>query len=77
MLSGPETWAKCYPEAAGDRQSPVDIQQVCLKSLNTNQKLTWRYIAENTEDVTNPGYCWKVHVRGESPGESWMKSGMG
>ncbi|XP_063915261.1 carbonic anhydrase 2-like isoform X2 [Zophobas morio] len=65
QFNGPETWAKCYPEAAGDRQSPVDIQQVCLKSLNTNQKLTWRYIAENTEDVTNPGYCWKVHVRGD------------
>ncbi|XP_044268969.1 carbonic anhydrase 1 [Tribolium madens] len=65
QYNGPETWAKCYPEAAGDRQSPVDIQQVCLKSFNTNRKLTWRYVPENTEDVTNTGYCWKVHVNGE------------
>jgi len=65
QLNGPETWPQWYPEAAGHRQSPVDIQQVNIESLHTNKKLTWRYIAENTEEVTNTGYCWKVHVNGE------------
>lgn len=65
QTNGPEHWAKCYPEAAGAKQSPIDIQPVNIKTLNTNQKLCWKYVPENSKDVTNPGYCWKVHVDGK------------
>ncbi|KAJ8930367.1 hypothetical protein NQ314_016831, partial [Rhamnusium bicolor] len=51
--------------AAGQHQSPIDIKLVDIKSLNANRKLEWKYVPENTEDVTNPGYCWKVHVNGD------------
>lgn len=63
--NGPEKWAQCYPEARGKRQSPIDIVPVDLTNLHANRKLTWKYIPENTIDVSNPGYCWKVHVNGE------------
>ncbi|XP_030766166.1 carbonic anhydrase-like isoform X1 [Sitophilus oryzae] len=63
--NGPDKWAQCYPEANGQRQSPIDIVPIDLKTINTNRRLTWKYIPENVVDVTNPGYCWKVHVNGE------------
>ncbi|XP_060535393.1 carbonic anhydrase isoform X2 [Cylas formicarius] len=63
--NGPEKWAQCFPEAAGARQSPVDIRHVDLKKLNANRKLEWRYIPENTKAVINPGYGWKVAVDGD------------
>lgn len=62
--NGPEKWSECFPEAGGTRQSPIDIKPVDLKSISPNRKLTWKYVPENTIDVTNPGYCWKVHVNG-------------
>ncbi|XP_074032851.1 carbonic anhydrase 1 [Leptinotarsa decemlineata] len=62
--NGPNTWPQCYPEAAGQKQSPIDINPVDLKTLNANKKLEWKYVPENTDDVSNPGYGWKVHVHG-------------
>lgn len=69
MFLGPDTWPIKFPEARGKRQSPVDITPVNLKTLQSNKKLTWRYIAENTEYITNPGYCWKVNVNGKGSGK--------
>ncbi|XP_050294874.1 carbonic anhydrase 13 isoform X2 [Anthonomus grandis grandis] len=62
--NGPEKWPHTYPEAAGTRQSPIDIKPVDLKTLNSNRKLSWKYIPEHTNEVSNPGYCWKVSVDG-------------
>ncbi|XP_066156968.1 carbonic anhydrase 13 [Euwallacea fornicatus] len=62
--NGPEKWPHSYPEAAGVKQSPIDIRAVDLKQLNSNRKLSWRYIPESTKVVSNPGYCWKVTVDG-------------
>ncbi|XP_018564009.1 carbonic anhydrase isoform X2 [Anoplophora glabripennis] len=64
QINGPETWPNCYPDAAGQRQSPIDINPIDLKTLNYNRRLEWKYVPENTEAITNPGYCWKVHVKG-------------
>ncbi|KAI4469836.1 carbonic anhydrase [Holotrichia oblita] len=63
--NGPETWHKCFPQAAGARQSPVDIRSVNTKILTTNQCLSWRYEPGNALDISNTGYGWKVHVNGE------------
>ncbi|ENN72245.1 hypothetical protein YQE_11108, partial [Dendroctonus ponderosae] len=62
--NGPEKWQHSYPEAAGARQSPIDIRAVDLQAFNTNRKLSWNYVPENTKEVSNPGYCWKVSVDG-------------
>lgn len=69
FVPGPDNWHACYPEAAGIRQSPIDINPVNITSLITNQKLQWKYVPENVEYVTNPGYCWKVQVKGEGSGK--------
>ncbi|CAH0546002.1 unnamed protein product [Brassicogethes aeneus] len=63
--NGPNTWSNNYPEAAGPNQSPVNISSLDIKEIKAHKKLTWKYIAENTEYVMNPGYCWKVHVEGK------------
>lgn len=68
---GPETWPDCYPDAGGQRQSPIDINPVDLKTLNFNRRLEWKYVPENTQDITNPGYCWKVHVKGDGSGNNY------
>nr|XP_023020577.1 carbonic anhydrase [Leptinotarsa decemlineata] len=69
--NGPNTWPQCYPEAAGQKQSPIDINPVDLKTLNANKKLEWKYVPENTDDVSNPGYGWKVHVHGHGSGKCY------
>lgn len=69
LFLGPEKWPHTYPEAAGSKQSPIDIKPVDLKTLNANRKLTWKYIPENTKEVSNPGYCWKVTVDGTGSGK--------
>jgi len=62
--NGPETWFKAFPAAAGNRQSPVDISPVDLKTLNV-KKLTWKYIPENVKTISNNGHSWVVHVDGK------------
>lgn len=68
FVAGPKTWPNNFPEAAGQRQSPINISPVDLKSLSSNKKLEWKYVPEHTEDVQNTGYGWKVHVKGEGSG---------
>lgn len=62
--NGPEKWPQCFPAAGGARQSPIDIRPVDLKTITNNRKLSWRYVPENTKDVCNSGYGWKVSVNG-------------
>ncbi|KAK4002262.1 hypothetical protein OUZ56_004103 [Daphnia magna] len=64
--NGPHTWAEHYAEAAGQRQSPIDIQtsDVTLDPRLSSRQLTWNW-PKHTDDVTNTGYCWKAHIHGE------------
>ncbi|KAJ8954042.1 hypothetical protein NQ318_004343 [Aromia moschata] len=64
-VNGPDTWQSHFPDCQGERQSPIDINPIDIKTLHGNRKLEWRYIPENIEELVNPGYCWKVHVKGE------------
>ncbi|VEN63654.1 unnamed protein product [Callosobruchus maculatus] len=64
-LSGPDTWPSQYPQAAGEKQSPIDIQPVSLKTLKMNKNLQWKYVPENCEELSNTGTAWKVHVNGK------------
>ncbi|CAH1968354.1 unnamed protein product [Acanthoscelides obtectus] len=63
--NGPETWPIQYPQAAGEKQSPIDIQPVNLKTLKMNKNLQWKYIPEQCEELFNTGTSWKVHVNGK------------
>ena len=62
--NGPSTWSECFPAAKGEKQSPIDINPTELKSLTPTQKLTWKYIPENTDTITNTGQGWRVNVNG-------------
>lgn len=66
LITGPHTWAENYAEAAGKRQSPIDIQtnDVTLDPKLSARQLTYTWPSK-TADVTNTGYCWKAHVHGE------------
>lgn len=63
---GPHTWAENFAEAAGERQSPIDIQtnEASLDPDLSGTPLKWTW-PDGTEDVTNTGYGWKAHVHGE------------
>lgn len=71
LFPGPTTWHKTYPEALGKRQSPIDIRSTKVLSDDglVAKSLSWKYVAENTLVLVNPGYCWKVEVNGEGSGE--------
>ncbi|XP_049304909.1 carbonic anhydrase [Bactrocera dorsalis] len=65
--NGPAHWAKEFPQASGHRQSPVDITPSSAKKgseLNV-APLKWSYVPEHTVSLTNPGYCWRVDVKGQ------------
>ncbi|XP_026474423.1 carbonic anhydrase 13 [Ctenocephalides felis] len=63
--NGPSTWPHFFPEAAGSRQSPIDIQTSETKSEKSWDLLTYKYVPENTRSLVNPGYCWRVDVNGK------------
>ncbi|KAJ8879823.1 hypothetical protein PR048_020431 [Dryococelus australis] len=65
-VAGPETWATKYPQAAGSRQSPVDITTTLVSSDKTlrARPLRWRYVPSNCKALANTGYGWKVDVVG-------------
>lgn len=66
-LNGPHVWKEMYPQAAGERQSPVDIRtrQTTQSSDLSSNPLRWTYVPENTRSLVNPGYCWRVDVEGK------------
>ncbi|KAG8193753.1 hypothetical protein JTE90_005050 [Oedothorax gibbosus] len=63
----PVHWAKAYPPAAGQMQSPVDIRtRVVSQDPQLLQRpLSWTYVPENCKAVLNTGEGWKVLVEGQ------------
>lgn len=72
-VSGPATWASKFPQAAGSRQSPVDINTAQVSSGVEAQPLTATYEGVRALRLVNPGYGWKVDVNGEGSGEEKSK----
>lgn len=65
-IDGPATWPLKFPQAAGSRQSPVDIDTSKVsKNVVTAEPLTATYNAVTGTRLVNPGYGWKVEVSGE------------
>jgi carbonic anhydrase len=64
--NGPATWPQLFPQAAGERQSPVDIitSQTQQGSDLKAKPLKWKYVQENAKSLVNPGYCWRVDING-------------
>ena len=57
LILGPAKWAELFPQARGQRQSPVDICSKVIKQSSdlTANPLRWRYIPEHTRSLVNPG----------------------
>ncbi len=72
MFSGPATWPLLFPDAAGSRQSPVNIETSLATSDNAlkNEPLTWKYQPDNCLSITNSGYGWRIDVDGVGSGWS-------
>ncbi|XP_063225267.1 carbonic anhydrase 13 [Bacillus rossius redtenbacheri] len=64
--NGPDTWASKFPQAAGSRQSPVDIVTTRVSTDKTlrARPLSWRYVPDNCRQLSNTGHGWKVDVLG-------------
>ncbi|XP_049880947.1 carbonic anhydrase 1 [Pectinophora gossypiella] len=62
--NGPEKWAEKFPEAAGTKQSPVDIDTSSVCTGRNAPDLKWCYSVNHTRSVVNPGYCWRVDENG-------------
>nr|CAI5832059.1 unnamed protein product [Callosobruchus analis] len=63
-IKGPETWPLKFPEAAGKKQSPIDIssKSACEVML---PELQIKYCTEKIkQELHNVGYCWKVVTDG-------------
>lgn len=73
MFLGPDKWLHAFPNAAGTRQSPVDIVPFLIKAFNPSKKLSWIYEPETTASVMNSGYGWKVDVSGKGSGKEPRK----
>jgi len=67
-VNGPNTWAERFPDAAGERQSPVDIDTSVAASDATlvDNPLTWSYSPDCCMRIVNTGYGWRVDVNGET-----------
>jgi carbonic anhydrase len=57
-------WARIFPQAAGARQSPVDIDTNIASgdSLLEQRKLTSSYGAQENLQLINSGQGWKVQA---------------
>uniref|UniRef100_U5END8 Carbonic anhydrase n=1 Tax=Corethrella appendiculata TaxID=1370023 RepID=U5END8_9DIPT len=64
-VNGPKVWPSLFPQAAGSRQSPVNISTSQTKQSSDLAPLKWKYVPENTRSLVNPGYCWRVDVNGQ------------
>lgn len=70
FVIGPQTWVSHFPDAAGQRQSPIDIKPVDVKVLNSNAKLHWKYEPETLTEISNTGAAWRVDVKGKGSGNN-------
>ncbi|KAF4531764.1 hypothetical protein B566_EDAN017132 [Ephemera danica] len=61
---GPEVWPQLFPQAAGERQSPVDIKTDEANSDTTleTRKLTISYEEQSDLQLLNTGQGWKVQA---------------
>ena len=73
MNLGPATWADKFPEAAGARQSPVNIDTSVVIAGRRSLKhspLSWSYNPTSVSSIVNSGHGWKVNVDGSGCGET-------
>nr|CAH7748090.1 unnamed protein product [Callosobruchus chinensis] len=61
---GPHTWALNYPEAAGKKQSPIDIRPNSVREVKLPELQTRYCIEKIKQELHNAGYCWKVVTEG-------------
>ncbi|RZF35046.1 hypothetical protein LSTR_LSTR009638 [Laodelphax striatellus] len=75
--NGPSTWPSKFPQAAGSRQSPVDVKTEIATSDETlkMKPLTWRYKPTICKQIVNPGYGWRVDVQGDDQTASELAGG--
>lgn len=63
-VNGPHSWVSNFPDAAGERQSPIDISPVNVTKLTSDERLQWKYEPESSTKLQNTGSAWKVGVKG-------------
>ncbi|XP_077503175.1 carbonic anhydrase 1-like isoform X5 [Amblyomma americanum] len=66
---GPSNWAKRFPKAAGDNQSPIDIvrSDVQQDPFLTENPLRWTYTGLQCTSLLNTGSGWRVDVSAPGP----------
>ncbi|KAL1440108.1 hypothetical protein MTO96_009922 [Rhipicephalus appendiculatus] len=66
---GPSNWAKKFPKAAGEKQSPVDIVrcEVQQDPFLTENPLRWTYTGLKSTSLLNTGSGWRVDVSSPGP----------
>uniref|UniRef100_A0A6P7F8M6 Carbonic anhydrase n=1 Tax=Diabrotica virgifera virgifera TaxID=50390 RepID=A0A6P7F8M6_DIAVI len=64
-INGPHSWVSKFPDAAGERQSPIDISPVSVTKFHTEERLQWKYEPESSTKLENTGAAWKVGVKGK------------
>ncbi|XP_070386824.1 carbonic anhydrase 1-like isoform X2 [Dermacentor albipictus] len=66
---GPSNWAKRFPKAAGEKQSPIDIlcSEVQQDPFLTENPLRWTYNGLRCTSLLNTGSGWRVDVSSPGP----------
>jgi len=64
--NGPSVWHKNFPKAAGDRQSPININSSACKSHSYGKPLEVHYSPEADMEVTNNGFTFVATIKGEN-----------
>ncbi|KAH8018522.1 hypothetical protein HPB51_008221 [Rhipicephalus microplus] len=65
----PSNWAKKFPKAAGEKQSPIDIVrcEVQQDPFLTENPLRWTYSGLQCTSLLNTGSGWRVDVSSPGP----------
>ncbi|XP_075529226.1 carbonic anhydrase 1-like isoform X1 [Dermacentor variabilis] len=69
VICGPSNWAKRFPKAAGEKQSPIDIlcSEVQQDPFLTENPLRWTYNGLRCTSLLNTGSGWRVDVSSPGP----------